>query len=199
MGTTKGLYNSIQLASFSYKKLYIIILIAFLTNIVCSQHSIYISPDQLVRSSSTWHPLIWRYSAATILWDCEWYSCQWHSAQTWMVQGRTAKLSILHSKDWPAAAYKESQLIVTDEDPRGRNVSPKSVVATWMLKKIFDQGVPTKKIINGLIVELIRHQRLKKPPTKTLVKWIELLYGTNWPTNPPAELTLIKSLNVIHQ
>ena len=61
------------------------------------------------------------------------------------------------------------------------------------------QGVPTKKIINGLIVELIRHQRLKKPPTKTLVKWIELLYGKNWPTNPTMELTLIKSLNVLYQ
>ena len=61
------------------------------------------------------------------------------------------------------------------------------------------QGIPTKKIINGLIVELIRHQRLKKPLTKTLVKWTELLYRKNWPTNPPAELTLIKSLNVLHQ
>ena len=31
------------------------------------------------------------------------------------------------------------------------------------------------------------------------MKWIELLYGENWPQNPPAELTLMKSLNVLYQ
>lgn len=59
--------------------------------------------------------------------------------------------------------------------------------------------VPAKEITNGLIFELIRYQKLLKKPTKTLLKWLELLYGENWPQHPPAELTLTKSLNVLYQ
>lgn len=61
------------------------------------------------------------------------------------------------------------------------------------------QEVPMKRITNGLLVELIRHQKLQKMPAKTLLKWLELLYGRNWPQYPPAELTLLKSLFVLYQ
>ena len=61
------------------------------------------------------------------------------------------------------------------------------------------QKIPIKQITNGLLVELIRYQNRQKMPAKTLLKWLELLYGQNWPKYPPAELTLLKSLSTLYQ
>lgn len=56
-----------------------------------------------------------------------------------------------------------------------------------------------EQITNGLLVELIRYQKSQKKPTRTVLKWLELLYGRNWPQHPPAELTVLKSLSVLYQ
>ena len=61
------------------------------------------------------------------------------------------------------------------------------------------QKIPIKQITNGLLVELIRYQNRQKMPPKTLLKWLELLYGQNWSKYPPAELTLLKSLSTLYQ
>ena len=61
------------------------------------------------------------------------------------------------------------------------------------------KAIPVSKITNGLVVELIRFQKLRKQPLRMILKWLELLFGNNWPENVPAELTLLKSLSVLYQ
>ena len=113
-----------------------------------------------------WHPLIWRYSAATIHWDCEWYSLF---------------NVILHRHEWSREGLQSSQYYIRRTGQLQPTRSPNKENYYW--PHCWTHKTP----------------KVQKPPTKTLVKWIELLYEKNWPTNPPAELTLIKSLNVLHQ
>jgi hypothetical protein len=54
-------------------------------------------------------------------------------------------------------------------------------------------------ITNGLIVELMRFATCQKLPMMVVLRWLELLFGKNWPKNPPAELTLMKALSDLRQ
>ena len=59
--------------------------------------------------------------------------------------------------------------------------------------------VKLDKITNGLAIELIQLRNVEKLPWKVVIEWLVQLYGRNWPTNQPAELTLIKTLTVLYQ
>ena len=55
------------------------------------------------------------------------------------------------------------------------------------------------KITNGLILELVRLRNTRRLPWKVIIAWVVQLYGRNWPTNEPAELTLIKTFTTVYQ
>lgn len=60
--------------------------------------------------------------------------------------------------------------------------------------------VQPSKITNGLINELVKFHKIRRLPWKAAISWLTQLYGRKWPIkNPPAELTLIKTLTTVNQ
>ena len=59
--------------------------------------------------------------------------------------------------------------------------------------------VKNGSITNGLIVEVIRLRTVKQLQWRAVIDKIIQLYGSNWPSNEPSELTLIKTLSTLYK
>ena len=77
--------------------------------------------------------------------------------------------------------------------PKGYPYIQKRKITLEKLLSCKLKPIPTSSIINGLVIDLIRVNKVKYLQWKVIF-WLKQLYGHKWPNNSPADLTIIKTL-----